>query len=93
MTPFEVFHIVTELDDLVSILVKESNLYAQQNGRNFTVTNTEMQAFLKDDKQMKRDDCEFLYSRHTICCKWMDNRSVVLLSTALDGFDEKSTIQ
>ena len=46
MTPLEVFHIVTELDDLVSILVRESNLYAQQNGRNFTVTNTEMQAFL-----------------------------------------------
>ena len=32
-----------------------------------------------DDKQMKRGDCEFLFSGNTMACKWMDNRSVLLL--------------
>ena len=28
---------------------------------------------------MKRGDCEFLFSGNTMACKWMDNRSVLLL--------------
>ena len=38
-----------------------------------------------DDKQMKRGDCEFLFSGKTMACKWMDNRSVLLLPSALEG--------
>ena len=41
-----------------------------------------------DDKQMKRGDCEFLFSGSTIACKWMDNRSVLLLSSALEGMND-----
>ena len=40
-----------------------------------------------DDKQMKRGDCEFLFSGNTMACKWMDNRSVLLLSPALEGMN------
>ena len=31
-----------------------------------------------DDKQMKRRDCEFLFSGNTMDYKWMDNQSVLL---------------
>ena len=43
-----------------------------------------------DDKQMKRGDCEFLFSGNTMACKWMDNRSVLLLSSALEGMSDIS---
>ena len=36
-----------------------------------------------DDKQMKRRDCEFVFSSNTMVYKWMDNRPVLLLSSAL----------
>ena len=36
-----------------------------------------------DNKQMKREDCTFLFPGNTMACKWMDNRSVLLLSSAL----------
>ena len=32
------------------------------------------------DKQMKRGDDEFLFAGNTMACKWIDNRSVLLLS-------------
>ena len=41
-----------------------------------------------DDKQMKRGDCEFLFSGNTMACKWMDNRSVLLLSSAIEGMND-----
>ena len=40
-----------------------------------------------DNKQMKRGDCEFLLSDNTIACKWMDNQSVLLLSSAFEGMN------
>ena len=43
-----------------------------------------------DDKQMKRGDCEFLFSGSTMAYKWMDNRSVLLLSSALEEMNEIS---
>ena len=46
-----------------------------------------------EDKQMKRGDCEFLYSKNVIACKWMDNRSVLLVSAALEGMDDVSPVQ
>ena len=41
-----------------------------------------------DNKQLKRGDCEFLFSDNTIACKWMDNQSVLLLSSALEGMND-----
>ena len=41
-----------------------------------------------DDKQMKRGDCEFLFSGNTMACKWMDNRSVLLLPSTLEGMND-----
>ena len=45
------------------------------------------------DKQMKRGDCEFLFSGNTMACKWMDNRSVLLLSSALEGVNDILSVQ
>ena len=41
-----------------------------------------------DDKQMKRGDREFLFSGNTMAYKWMDNLSVPLLSSALEGMND-----
>ena len=41
-----------------------------------------------DDKHMKRGDCEFLFSSNTMACKWLDNRSVLLLSSALEEMND-----
>ena len=46
-----------------------------------------------DDKQMKRGDCKFLFSGNTMACKWMDNRSVLLLSSALEGMNDILSVQ
>ena len=42
---------------------------------------------------MKRGDCEFLFSGNTMACKWMDNRSVLLLSPALEGMNDILSVQ
>ena len=44
--PFDVFSTVTNLDGLVKPFVDESNLYAQQNGREFHTNKQEMRTFL-----------------------------------------------
>ena len=42
-----------------------------------------------DDRQMKRRDCEFLFSGNTMACKWMGNRSaLLLLSVQRPGFKD-----
>ena len=45
------------------------------------------------DKQMKRGDYEFLFSGNTMACKWMDNWSVLLLSSALEGMYDIFSVQ
>ena len=42
------------------------------------------------NKLMKRGDCKFLFSGNTMACKWMDNQSVLLLSSALEGMNDIS---
>ena len=37
---------MTSLEELLEFLVEQLNLYAHQNGRNFTVTKEELKAFL-----------------------------------------------
>ena len=44
--PIEIFSLVTSLKELLDLIVEQSNLYAHQNGRNFTVTKEELKAFL-----------------------------------------------
>ena len=46
-----------------------------------------------EDKKMKTGDCEFLYSNNLIVCKWMDNRPVLLVSTALKVMDDVLSVQ
>ena len=44
--PIEIFSLMTGLEELLELIVKQSKLYAHQNGRNFTVTKEELKAFL-----------------------------------------------
>ena len=46
-----------------------------------------------EDKKMKTGDCEFFYSKNLIVCKWMDNRPVLLVSTALEVMDDVLSVQ
>ena len=46
LSPTEILSLVTELEKLLELIVEQSNLYAHQNGRNFTVTKEELEAFL-----------------------------------------------
>ena len=45
-SPLNVFEKVMQLDKLVTLIVTETNRYAQQNGRNFVTNAAEMKAFL-----------------------------------------------
>ena len=45
-SPYDVFTAVTNLDQLLQIIVDESNRYAQQKGREFQTNVEEMRAFL-----------------------------------------------
>ena len=42
----EVFSLVTGLEELLEFIVEQSNLYAYQNRKNFTVTKEELKTFL-----------------------------------------------
>ena len=42
---------------------------------------------------MKRGDCELLFSGNKMACKWMDNRSVLLLSSALEGMNDILSVE
>ena len=61
----------------------QKNIYGIRTVR----ANRKQMPKMIDDKQMKRGDCEFLFSGNTMACKWMDNRSVLLLSPALEGMN------
>ena len=44
--PFDVYKTVVDLDNLVKLIVMQSNLYAAQKGRNFLTDDKEIKAFL-----------------------------------------------
>ena len=46
VSPIEISFLVIGLEELLELIVEQSNLYAHQNGRNFTVTKEELKAFL-----------------------------------------------
>ena len=55
--------------------------------------NRKQMSKMINDEQMKRGDCEFLFSRNTMVCKWMDNRSVLLLSSAHEVINDILSVQ
>ena len=48
---------------------------------------------MMDNKQIKGRNCEFLFSGNTMACKWMDDWSVLLLSSALEGMNGILSVQ
>ena len=42
----EIFELATGLEKLIDCIVVQTNLYAQQKGRRFTVDNNALKAFL-----------------------------------------------
>ena len=46
VTPMEIFELVTGLEELIDLIVDQTNLHTQKKGRNFTVDNNELKAFL-----------------------------------------------
>ena len=46
VSPTEIFSLVIGLEDLLELIVKQSNIYDHQNGINFTVAKEELKAFL-----------------------------------------------
>ena len=50
--------------------------------------NRQQMSKMIDNKQMKRGDCKYIFSGNTMACKWLDNRSVLLLSSALEGMND-----
>ena len=68
------------------ILIKklfDKNIYATGTVRK----NRKQMPKILEDKKMKRGDCKVLYSKNVIGCKWMENRSFLLESTALEGMN------
>ena len=55
-------------------------------------SNRKQMSQMKIDKSMKRGDVNFQYSSKVICCKWFDNRGVMLLPSNLQGMDECSNV-
>ena len=47
---------------------------------------------LKDDKKMVRGDSDFQFPKNVICCKWFDNKPVLLLATNIEGIDGTSNV-
>ena len=46
-TPFDIFQTVTGMNELLEVIVTETNSYATQTGRDFETTEDEMKAFLE----------------------------------------------
>ena len=46
-TPFDIFSTVTDIENLFKLTVVESNLYAQQKGKEFQINEQKMRAFLR----------------------------------------------
>ena len=46
VSPIEIFSLVTGLEKLLQVIVKQSKVYAYQTGRNFTVNEEELEGFL-----------------------------------------------
>ena len=45
VSTIEIFSLVTGIEELLELIIEQSNLYAHQNGRNFTFTKEELKEF------------------------------------------------
>jgi len=66
----------------------ENGIYAIGTAR----VNRKQMPKLKGDKDMKRGDMDFQYSETVFCCKWYDNKAVLLLGSSVDGIDGSSNV-
>ena len=66
----------------------EENIYAIETVR----SNRKHMPKLKDDKKMVRGDSDFQFPKNVICCKWFDNKPVLLLATNIEGMDGTSNV-
>ena len=46
-----------------------------------------------EDRQMKTGDCDFFFSGNTTACKWIDNQSVLSLSSTLEGMNDILSVE
>ena len=47
VSPMEIFELVTGFEELINLIIVQTNLYPQQKERNFTVDNNELKSFLR----------------------------------------------
>ena len=47
---------------------------------------------LKNDRNMSKGESNFQYSKNIICCKWYDNKPVLLRATNVDGMSGVSNV-
>ena len=55
-------------------------------------SNRKQMPKLKEDKKMLRGDADFQFSKNIICCKWYDNKAVLLLATDVEGMSGSSNV-
>ena len=60
-SPLDVYEKVVNLDDLIELLVTQSNLYSQQNGRHFKTSPEEKKAFLGTNYVMAVNKLAVIY--------------------------------
>ena len=60
-SPLDVYEKVVNLDDLIELLVTQSNLYSQQNGRHFKTNPEEKKAFLGTNYVMAVNQLAVIY--------------------------------
>ena len=68
--------------------LSEENMYAIGTTR----SKRKHMPKLKDDKKMVRGETDFQFSKNVICCKWFDNKPVLLLATNIEGMDGTSNV-
>ena len=60
-SPLDVYEKVVNLNDLIELLVTQSNLYSQQNGRHFKTNPEEKKAFLGTNYVMAENQLAVIY--------------------------------
>ena len=66
----------------------EENIYAIGTVR----SNQKHMSKLKDVKKMVLGESDFQFSQNVICCKWFDNKPILLLAINIEGMDGMSNV-
>ena len=75
-TPSDVISVVTNLDPLLELLVDQSNLYTQQNGREFKTNIDEMKAFLVEINYFMTINMLPMIKSYWECDQYVDNLGI-----------------